>query len=122
MAVVIRTGFETEQGTLMRTILFSTERLTANNFETGVFILFLLVFAVAASAYVLYYGLQVRDAGSDRALGPRPLPPPNAVLCCRTPTARASACSSTARPSSRLSSPPSCPWNSRSPSTRRCCP
>ena len=45
----------------MRTILYSTERVTGNNWETGLFILFLLVFAVTASGYVLFYGLQVRN-------------------------------------------------------------
>lgn len=57
MAIVIKTGFETSQGSLVRTMIYSTERVSANNVEALLFILFLLIFAIAASWYVWTEGV-----------------------------------------------------------------
>lgn len=58
MAIVTKTGFETSQGSLVRTMIYSTERVSANNFEALLFILFLLIFAIAASWYVWDEGVK----------------------------------------------------------------
>ncbi|ROT36098.1 ATPase [Sodiomyces alkalinus F11] len=58
MAIVHKTGFETSQGSLVRTMIYSTERVSAGNAEALFFILFLLIFAIAASWYVWDEGVR----------------------------------------------------------------
>ena len=55
---VLRTGFSSAQGKLVRMIEGSQEKVKGHERETALLLLLLFFFAVASSSYVLYHGLE----------------------------------------------------------------
>lgn len=55
---VLRTGFSSAQGKLVRMIEGSQEKVKGHEKETGLLLLLLFFFAISSSSYVLYHGLQ----------------------------------------------------------------
>lgn len=59
LAIVGKTGFETSQGSLVRMMVFSSEKISVGSKELLYFILFLLVFAIIALRYVWIEGTKM---------------------------------------------------------------
>lgn len=57
VAFVLRTGFSSAQGKLVRMIEGSQEKVKGHEKETALLLLLLFFFAVASSGYVLYHGM-----------------------------------------------------------------
>ena len=57
-ALVLRTGFASAQGKLVRMIEGSQEKVKGHEYETGLLLALLCLFAIASSSYVLYHGAQ----------------------------------------------------------------
>lgn len=55
VGMVLRTGYGTTQGGLMRKILFSTDRINAYSMETVYFIIILVLVATISASIVVYY-------------------------------------------------------------------
>ena len=56
IAYVIRTSYYTSQGDMLRNMLYSSDRVSANNSEAFSFIAILLIFALFAAGYVYSVG------------------------------------------------------------------
>jgi len=58
ICLVIKTGFSTSQGKLLRTVMYSSERTKGDSRDAFIFIFCLLIIAIAASYYVLVEGIK----------------------------------------------------------------
>lgn len=65
---VLRTGFNSSQGELMRMIEFSTDDVSADTIETCCQLLFLLMFALVAAGYVLKKGMEDESRSQFKTL------------------------------------------------------
>jgi cation-transporting ATPase 13A1 len=68
LAYVIRTGFGSSQGALLQMIEFSQQSVSGDIKETGMALLLLFIFAIAASGYVLKEGLIKKEKTTHELL------------------------------------------------------
>lgn len=54
VGIVLKNGFSTYQGKLVRTIINSSEKVNSSSFDSLVFLFILLFFAICSSAYVIH--------------------------------------------------------------------
>ncbi|CRG93265.1 cation transporting ATPase, putative [Plasmodium gallinaceum] len=58
VGIVLKNGFTTYQGKLVRTIINTSEKVNSSGIDSIVFLLILLLFSISSSAYVVYSVLQ----------------------------------------------------------------
>jgi cation-transporting ATPase 13A1 len=68
LAYVLSTGLGSSQGKLIRTILFASQRVAAESRDAMHLLAFLTVFAVAASSYVIYFGIKSMTISTYRLI------------------------------------------------------
>jgi cation-transporting ATPase 13A1 len=68
LCLVLRTGFNSSQGKLVSMIENSTEEVRDDNFDSLFLVIFLLIFALVASGYVLKKGLENKDRSNFELL------------------------------------------------------
>lgn len=68
IAYALRTGFSSSQGTLLQMIEFSQQSVAGDSRETGMALLLLFGFALAAAGYVLKEGLRKKEKTTHEIL------------------------------------------------------
>lgn len=64
LAYVLRTGFDTSKGKLIRTVMFNTDNVLTRQTDAFIIIGILLFFSIISSVYILVHGLA--DPTRDR--------------------------------------------------------
>ncbi|EGR29218.1 hypothetical protein IMG5_160550 [Ichthyophthirius multifiliis] len=66
LAYVLRTGFDTSKGKLIRTVLHNNENIQIKQKDAFALIGILLIFSIISSAYVLFHGLEDGDRNKNK--------------------------------------------------------